>query len=65
METANGDQVLLNFRWSSRIKGDNTSIFWMRNHHHLTNLTLQGESGRTIVGLLRGGGIVVPADGLT
>jgi hypothetical protein len=53
----------LNFRWSSRIKGNNTPISWMRNHHHITNLTLQGERGRTIVGLLRAGGIVVPADG--
>jgi hypothetical protein len=64
-ESANGDQVLLNFWWSSRIKGDNTSISWMRNHRHLTNLALQGESGRTVVGLLRAGGVVVPADGLT
>jgi hypothetical protein len=47
------------------MKGDNTPISWMRNHHHLTNLTLQGESGCTVVGLLRAGGIVVPADGLT
>jgi hypothetical protein len=37
----------------------------MRNHRYLTNLTLQGESGRTVVGLLRVGGIVVPVDGLT
>jgi hypothetical protein len=29
------------------------------------NLTLQGESGRTVVGLLRVGGVVIPADGLT
>jgi hypothetical protein len=43
----------LNFRWSSRIKGDNTPISWMRNHRHFTNLTLQGERGRTVVGLLR------------
>jgi hypothetical protein len=33
----------------------------MRNHRHLTNLTLQGERGRTIVGLLHCGGVVVPA----
>jgi hypothetical protein len=65
MESANGDQVLFNFRWSSRIKGDNTPISWMRNHCHLTNLTLQGESGCTLVGLLCAGGVVVPADGLT
>jgi hypothetical protein len=64
-ESTNGDQVLLNFRWSSRIKGDNTPISWMRNHRHLTNLTLQGESGCTVAGLLRAGGVVVPADGLT
>jgi hypothetical protein len=56
MESANGDQVLFNFRWSSRIKGNNTPISWMRNHRHLTNLTLQGERGRTVVGLLRAGG---------
>jgi hypothetical protein len=37
----------------------------MKNHRHLTNLALQGESGHTIVGLLRTGGVVVPADGLT
>jgi hypothetical protein len=37
----------------------------MRNHRHLTNLALQGESGRTVVGMLRTGGVVVPADGLT
>jgi hypothetical protein len=64
-ESANGDQVLFNFRWSSRIKGDNTPISRMRNHRHLTNLTLQGESGRTVVGLLRAGGVVVLVDGLT
>jgi hypothetical protein len=64
-ESANGDQVLLNFRWSSRIKDNNTPISWMRNHCYLTNLTLQGERGRIVVGLLRCGGIVVLADGLT
>jgi hypothetical protein len=37
----------------------------MRNHRYLTNLALQGESGRTVVGLFRARGIVVPADGLT
>jgi hypothetical protein len=64
-ESANGDQLLFNFWWSSRIKDDNTPISWMRNHRHLTNLALQGESGRIVVGLLRVGGVVVPADGLT
>jgi hypothetical protein len=65
-ESANGDQVLLNFWWNSRIKDNNTPISWMRiNHRHLTNLTLQGERGCTVVGLLCCGGVVVPADGLT
>jgi hypothetical protein len=64
-ESANGDQVLFNFRWSSRIKDNNIPISWMRNHRHLTNLILQGERGRIVVGLLRARGIVVPADGLT
>jgi hypothetical protein len=57
-ESTNGDQVLLNFRWSSRIKDDNTPISWMRNHCHFTNLTLQGESERTVVGMLCAGGDV-------
>jgi hypothetical protein len=64
-ERANGDQVLFNFRWSSRIKGNNTPKSWMKNHRHLTKMTLQGERGRTIVGLLHCGGVVVPVDGLT
>jgi hypothetical protein len=48
-ERANGDQVLFNFRWSSRIKGNNTPKSWMRNHHYLTKMTLQGERGRIVV----------------
>jgi hypothetical protein len=58
-------QVLFNFRWSSKIKGDNTPISWMRNHCDLTNLTVQGEGGRTVVGVLSARGVVVLADGLT
>ena len=64
-KSANGDQVLLNFWWRSGIKGDNTPISWMRNHCLLKNLTLQGESGGTVVGLLNIGGIAVPTNGLT
>jgi hypothetical protein len=64
-ERANGNQVLFNFRWSPGIKGNNTPKSWMKNHRHLMKMTFQGERGRTIVGLLRCGGVVVPADGLT
>ena len=63
-ESVNGDQILLNFKWSSKIKDDNTPISWMRNHHHFTKMILQGEKGRTIVGLLCCGNVVVLADGL-
>jgi hypothetical protein len=31
----------------------------------IVRVTTLGESGRTVVGLLRAGGVVVPADGLT
>jgi hypothetical protein len=54
-ERANDDQVLFNFRWSAKIKGNNTPKSWMRNHCHLTNLILQGKRGRIVVGLLRVG----------
>jgi hypothetical protein len=64
-ERANGDQILFNFRWSSGIKGNDTSKSWMRNHRHFTKMTLQGERRRTVVSLLRCGGVVVPVDDLT
>jgi hypothetical protein len=64
-ERANGDQVLFNFRWSSRINDNNIPKSWMRNHRHLMKMTLQGERRHTFVGLLRCRGVVVPVDGLT
>jgi hypothetical protein len=64
-ERANGDQVLFNFRWSSRIKDNITFKSWMRNHRHLTNLTLQDERGCTVVGLLRGRHVLDPPGFLT
>jgi hypothetical protein len=57
-ERANGDQVLFNFRWSSRIKGNKTPKSWMRNHRHLTKMTLQGERECTVVGLLHCGALL-------
>jgi hypothetical protein len=59
---ANGDQVLFNFWWSSRIKGNNTPKSWMMNHCHLRKMTLQDKKGRTVVGLLRCGRVPVPLD---
>jgi hypothetical protein len=64
-ERANGDQVLFNFRWGSEIKGNNTPKSWMRNHRHLTKMTLQGKRGRIVVSVLCCGGVVVPVDDLT
>ena len=64
-KSANGDEVLLNFWRSSKIKGDNTPISWIRNHCHLTNLIVQGETRCIVVGLLNVGGVVVPVNGLT
>jgi hypothetical protein len=61
----NGDQVLLNFWWDSGMKGNNTPESRMGNHRHFPNLTLQGERGRTVVGLLRCGHVLDPSDVLT
>jgi hypothetical protein len=47
------------------MKGNNTPESRMGNHRHFPNLTLQGERGRTVVGLLRCGHVLDPSDVLT